>query len=76
MEELWRKKFFIWLYVIIINFNLRVCNPKTKNTAQATEQSQSAYCPVTVKTHDFNANEIEQTYEKAPERVVAYINLV
>lgn len=66
-----KKKFlFGFMLASLLTFNLG-CNPKTENTAQATEQSQSAYYPVTVKTHDFNANEIEQTYEKAPERVVA-----
>ncbi len=41
-----------------------------EDTAELNTQREASYYPVTITTYDYEGNEIETTYEKAPEKVL------
>lgn len=71
------KKTLSILLVTVATLSLAACGNASKETAPApatTEASQKANTetsyPVTIKTYDAKGNEVEQVFEKAPEKVI------
>ena len=69
------KKSLSILLLTVATLSLAACGNASKETATApatTEASQKANTetsyPVTIKTYDAKGNEVEQVFEKAPER--------
>lgn len=69
------KKSLSILLVTVAALTLVACGNTSKETASApatTETSQKASTetsyPVTIKTYDAKGNEVEQVFEKAPEK--------
>ena len=71
------KKTLSILLVTVATLSLAACGNASKETATTpatTEASQKANTetsyPVTIKTYDAKGNEVEQVFEKAPEKVI------
>ena len=71
------KKSLSILLLTVASLSLAACGNASKETATApatTEASQKATTetsyPVTIKTYDAKGNEVEQVFDKAPEKVI------
>ena len=71
------KKTLSILLVTVATLSLAACGNASKETATTpatTEASQKANTetsyPVTIKTYDAKGNEVEQVFEKAPEKLL------